>query len=244
MIVPDHQGADYTVVLSWFHRRLKPRTYFEIGTLDGLSLGIADCASIGVDPELRIADGRTICNKPECHLYRATSDSFFDRYNPAAVLGRPIDLAFLDGMHHCEFLLRDFMNIEKHCRKDSVVLLHDCLPVEAGMTARDRAESRPLAPNHQGWWTGDVWRTALALKRYRPDLTIKAFDAPPTGLIAVTGLDPSSRLLGSIYADLIAASFAWNYNPFALFVELGVQSTAAIEADGALEALFPPFPDR
>ena len=41
----------------------------------------------------------------------------------------------------------------------------------------------------------------LALKRYRPDLDIFTIAAAPTGLTVVTGLDPSSRVLGEAYDE-------------------------------------------
>ena len=39
-------------------------------------------------------------------------------------------------MHLYEFALRDFMNIEAHCRPESLVVLHDCLPVDSYMARR------------------------------------------------------------------------------------------------------------
>jgi len=41
------------------------------------------------------------------------------------------------------------------------------------------------------------------LKRYRPDLRIVGYTAPPTGLVLVTNLDPSSRILISDYAEAV-----------------------------------------
>jgi hypothetical protein len=49
--------------------------------------------------------------------------------------------------------------------------------------------------HRKGWWTGDVWRTALALKRFRPGLTMTAIDAKPTGLLIVSGLEPENTVL-------------------------------------------------
>jgi hypothetical protein len=53
------------------------------------------------------------------------------------------------------------------------------------------------------FWTGDVWKTVLALKRYRPDLDIFTIAAAPTGLAIVTGLDPSSRILADAYDEVV-----------------------------------------
>ena len=44
-----------------------------------------------------------------------TSDDFFASHDLAQVLGgRPVDLAYIDGMHQFEFALRDFMNLERY----------------------------------------------------------------------------------------------------------------------------------
>ncbi len=34
------------------------------------------------------------------------------------------------------------------------------------------------------YWTGDVWKLIPILQRYRPDLQLTLFDAPPSGLVA------------------------------------------------------------
>ena len=114
----DHKGTHYGEVMENFHRWLEPASYLEIGTLEGYTLGLARCASIAIDPVFQISHPACIRNKPECHLFQTTSDEFFARQDPTMVLGRPVALAFLDGMHLCEFLLRDFINTEKHCRRE------------------------------------------------------------------------------------------------------------------------------
>jgi hypothetical protein len=239
MIGIDHTGKEYPLVLQDFHEWRKPATYLEIGTLEGNTLQFATCATIAVDPNFQIREAARICNKPECHLFRQTSDDFFAGRDPAAILGAPIEMAFLDGMHHCEFLLRDFMNTEKYCRSDSVIFLHDCLPVEIGMAMRDADKAHVSAPHHAGWWTGDVWRTALALKRIRPELRISAFDAPGTGLIAVTNLDPGSKTLARGYDAIVGWMMTWALDLDPLFAELGVESTDAI---GTAEMMLRRFP--
>ena len=45
--------------------------------------------------------------------------------------GKTLDLAFIDGMHHFEFALRDFINVEKYCSADSIILIHDVYPIDA-----------------------------------------------------------------------------------------------------------------
>ena len=188
---PRHGGTGYLKLLRRLHALKRPKTYLEIGTATGKTLALARCASIAIDPGFRLERDVGEPGKPACHLFETTSDAFFAAQNPIALFGRPIDLAFIDGLHLFEFALRDFMNIEPHCRPDSLIVLHDCLPVDEHMARRDRRDrSRAADAEYPDAWAGDTWKALWILQRYRPDLRIFAFDAPPSGLVVVTRLDP------------------------------------------------------
>lgn len=198
-----HLGVDYLALLSSVHRHLQPQSYLEIGTHTGDSLRLARCASIAIDPKFKITSD-VIGDKPQLHLYQMTSDAFFRGDHVRAHFPEGIDLAFLDGMHLFEYLLRDFINIEKHAHWRSIVVLHDCLPPNIEIAERDY---RPHLRKDEMWriyWTGDVWKLIPILKRYRPDLKLTLFDAPPSGLTMVTGLDPGNRVLEDNYAAILA----------------------------------------
>ncbi len=110
--------------------------------------------------------------------------------------GQPaIDLAFIDGLHLFEQTLRDFINVERHSGPQSVVLVHDCLPVDEISAARHRETA---------FWTGDVWKLVPALQCWRPDLEIRTIAARPSGLAMITHLDPSSRVLADNYEAIVA----------------------------------------
>jgi hypothetical protein len=163
-VLPDHAGHAYVMVLDRLHQVLQPKTYLEVGTFAGVSLSLSRCAAIAVDPEFRITDPAIVAkvlNRPSLSLFQMTSDAFFAEQDPVRLFGRPVDVAFLDGMHRCEFLLRDFMNTERHCRRNSLIALHDCLPVEEAIATRIVGEMKASSPAREPWWTGDVWRTAL-----------------------------------------------------------------------------------
>lgn len=232
--MPDLAGANYYSVLTNLHEMLRPKTYFEIGTLHGDTLALSRCSSLAVDPEFRLEKPELlvrIFDKPRVTFIQAASDDFFAAGDLESLLGGKIDLAFLDGMHRCEFLLRDFINTERHCKRNSVVALHDCLPVETIIAGREPGGGLCLAPHRQGWWTGDVWRAALLLKRFRPDLSITALDASPTGLILITNLDPQSRALHDDYQTFVSTMLGWSLNQIgieALFEELNVESTDTV----------------
>ncbi len=197
-------GESYQKVLGRLHDVLGPKSYLEIGVSTGATLALSHCATIGVDPAFMI-DTPVLGRKPFCGLYQMTSDAFFAAHNPSLIFGGPVELAFLDGLHFFEFLLRDFINTERHAHHNSIICLHDCIPADSHVGRRDD-DDRSLAPQslHEGWWAGDVWKVTAFLMKYRPELQLHAFDAEPTGLIAVTGLDPASTLLADRYFDILA----------------------------------------
>lgn len=237
-----HKGASYFEVLSWFHKNLNPKTYFEIGTLTGSTLRNVECASIAVDPQFQIS-APVIGAKPVLHFYQKTSDDFFHDYDPVEIFSREIDLAFLDGMHWYEFLLRDFMNTEKACRPNSVIVLHDCIPTDLFVARREPEAMRDFVAHvrEPSWWAGDVWKTVAILKEARPDLRIYAFDAPPTGLVCITNLNPSSTVIQENYFELVSrfrdtAKDVENYTRY--YDNLVIQPTKDLEAPSDMARLF------
>jgi hypothetical protein len=176
---------EYLTLLDRVQQHLRPRTYVEIGVRFGTSLQLAlpGTTCVGIDPaaELRYPVPR------RAEVFNMTSDDFFATHDLHEVLGgRPVDVAFIDGMHWFEYALRDFANIEAACAPGSVVFLHDCYPIDEESAARERSTKL---------WSGDVWKTILALRDLRPDLEVVTLDAKPTGLAMVTRLDPTSTVL-------------------------------------------------
>jgi hypothetical protein len=238
-ICNDLTGENYRIVLARIHQELMPKTYFEIGVNNGSSLMLSKCHTIGVDPAYEFADIDTIKSVgqiPILQLFRMRSDDFFFCHSPKKLFGRPVDFAFLDGMHQCEYLMRDFMNIEKHCKKNSIIALHDCLPVESAIAARKPwGEDHAISdPGRRGMWTGDVWRFSRLLKRHRPDLKMVVVDAYATGLVLVTNLDSNCSKLADNYRELQDEMHSWNLNEIGLasyHKEMDVISTSELFGD-------------
>lgn len=239
-VAPRLGGAPYLRLIEAAHRELSPHRYFEIGTQTGRSLALAACRSVAVDPRFLLPEGFAE-SRPHVQLFQATSDAFFKANDLSQVLGGPVDLAFLDGMHRFEFLLRDFMNTEAHCVPGSTILLHDCVPVSTEMVHR-----KPGAPRRAEFdvmpkaWAGDVWKLPLILREHRPDLRLSVFDAAPTGLVFVTGLDPASRVLRERYEEIVAKYMDMDLAEVGLdrfLAAQSVQPTAAALARGALPGL-------
>ena len=192
------KGRPYIQFMSFLLRSFGAESYFEIGTRQGVSLSGQTCKSVAVDPAFAIkAD--PIGQKEICMFFQMASDRFFQKHDLKSLLGGPFSAAFLDGFHVYEYLLRDFINTEKHGRRNSVIFLHDCLPRVAIM-----AERRPRRDGEFKYgWTGDVWKVVPILRKYRPDLKIYALDCPPSGLIMITNLDPASTVLDEKYYEAI-----------------------------------------
>jgi len=210
MIDPDGfipaKGPDYFGLLKAMHDKLQPALYLEIGSRTGNSLAMAQGDFIAVDPTFVLKRFTTFPGQ-QGHLFQITSDAFFES-GFLQTMGRKIDFGFLDGMHHFEFLLRDFMNAERLSAPGATLTLHDCCPYNANMTERDREKVKGRA------WTGDVWKVLVILLKHRSDLQITVYDAAPTGIVSITGLDPESRALDNIYDDLMAQYLDLHMNTF------------------------------
>jgi predicted O-methyltransferase YrrM len=229
--IPPLTGLLYLPALSALHDLLQPRAYLEIGVAEGETLRLARCASIAIDPEMHVAQD-VVGVKPSCLLFQTTSDAFFAQHDPVRLLHRPIDFAFLDGMHWYEYLLRDFANTERCCEPNSVIALHDCVPTDIYMTRRDRWDEtqQRLAPS-PGSWTGDVWKTLLLLRRYRPDLEIHCFDSDGTGLVLITHLNPASQVITTNYDAMVAEIASLSLREYGLrryIVELRLEDASLL----------------
>ena len=198
-------GPGYFDVLSLIHETVRPRTYFEVGVYRGESMMRArpDTRAVGVDPKPQIS-----APLPGHFVVRAeTSDEYFARRDVKEELGGlPIELAFIDGLHYFEQALRDFINIEKHCTRESTILIHDCYPLSRRTADRT---------NWSGFSSGDVWRLILALKKYRPDLRLHTIATPPTGLGLARDLDPDSSVLERNFERIVAEFMEIDYDVLA-----------------------------
>jgi predicted O-methyltransferase YrrM len=187
-------GEDYFRLLERLHAHLRPRNYIEVGVATGKSLRLAAATTrvLGVDPEPRL-------KRPagaNVRIHAETSDDFFAHHDVIAELGgERLDLALIDGLHQFEFALRDFMNLERLCHAHSVILVHDCYPLDERSASRERRTQ---------FWSGDVWRMLVQLVKYRPDLSIHTLATSPTGLGLILNPDPASRVLEQHYARIIA----------------------------------------
>ncbi len=195
-------GPSYRDLLPKIHSLLQPRTYLEIGVADGSSIALArpETRAIGIDPDPKV--DRPL--GPRTEICATTSDQYFATHDVRAEMGGlPVDLAFVDGMHHFEFALRDFMNIERRCSSESTILVHDGYPLSRITAERERRTT---------FWSGDIWRLILLLRKHRPELSVNVIATAPTGLAVIRGLDPDSRVLQERFNEVVREFLAVDYS--------------------------------
>lgn len=189
-------GLKYPRFLAQLHANALFDWYLEIGCRTGTTFAPVRSKTIAVDPFFRV-ETNVIQRKPQLHVFQTTSDDFFAS-GFLARNGIRLSVAFIDGMHLFEYLLRDFMNTEAGSTPQSVIAIHDCLPFDDAMTVRDHTTRTMKA------WTGDVWKLLPILAEYRPDLKVEVLDCHPTGLVLVSNLNPENRDLNAAYDAILA----------------------------------------
>jgi hypothetical protein len=169
----------YIDFLQSLHEALSPRTYLEIGIRSGRSLSLSRCPSVGIDPDFEISHEL----QADVALEQCTSDAYFASLGDSRPFGElPIDLAFIDGLHLVEYVVRDFLNVERFSEWSTVVVVDDIYPRNVDEAARTR---------HTDAWTGDVFKFPYLLETQRKDLVLVRVDTQPTGLLLVFCPDPT-----------------------------------------------------
>lgn len=191
-------ACDYYDLLAEIHTRHTPNVYLEIGVATGKSMALVkqSTTAVGIDPSTAAREMLAYLspeNNPQ--FYRMTSDDFFANQDVEKAMGkRYFDVAFIDGLHHFDQVLRDFINLEKFAGPNSLILIHDCLPIDRRVATKERATL---------FWTGDVWRIIPCLQTVRPDLEIVTLPLPPSGLALVRRMNPASTVLSRHYSDIV-----------------------------------------
>lgn len=147
---------------------MKGENYLEIGVKNGpnfLPIKVHNNGiKIGVDPNFKISKKQIlkslINNKYNINpqYYETTSDEFF-KLN---IKTKYFDCIFIDGLHTYEQSLKDVKNSLDRISEKGVIVLHDCFP--------------PSYEYSHPQWSGDVYKTIIWLKTFRPDLEVFVLD--------------------------------------------------------------------
>jgi glycosyltransferase involved in cell wall biosynthesis len=143
--------------------------YLEIGVEFGYTfLNTHFSLKIGVDPDPK-CDTET--NKL---IIKCNSDDFFLTLDT----NKKFDVIFIDGMHHCENVLRDFNNSIKVLNLKGIILIDDILPLnyneQLKIPIKHYYENGILKYGEE--WTGDVWKFIYhLLKNYNDNIKFSYF---------------------------------------------------------------------
>ncbi len=176
-------GPDYLQVLRWLHETLRPASYLEIGVARGRSLSLAmpPTIALGIDPSPRVDHPW----QTQTRVVSMTSSEFFSRHSLAEFYGgNCFSLALVDGLHQFEQAIDDILNLEVYAQPDSIIAVHDTIPLDEKTASRTRSTE---------FHTGDVWKAVPFLKQFRPDLDMVTVRTGPSGLTLIRCLNPSRK---------------------------------------------------
>lgn len=136
-------------VINYLIQKYDYQTYLELGVQSGYNFKKINCKKkISVDPDNSLHPEMT---------YALPSDDYFAQYS------EPIDIAFLDGLHHADQLERDILNTLDRLTEGGIIVCHDCSP---------QSKESATVPRIQQIWNGDVYKTICKLRSERDDLEI------------------------------------------------------------------------
>ena len=162
---------------------MKPSAYLEIGVGLGCSIGLVEppTVAIGIDPSPRLP----ATPPPNIKIIQTTSDLFFQLFKVEDLVGTTqFSLAFIDGMHLFEQVLEDLFNLEVYAGPESIIAIHDTIPLNAMSASRQCCTP---------FYTGDVWKVIPFLTRLRPDLEVVTVPCAPSGLTLIRGFTAVGR---------------------------------------------------
>lgn len=144
-IIYMHQAQRHDVInfLIQEHKIENPN-YLEIGIQRGITFSqINSTNKTGVDPS-------PINEGIELTTFKMTSDDFFDsiKNNENNI---EYDVIFIDGLHECHQVAKDFINSVKHSKEGSLIIFDDVYP-------HNENEQKIPVSMVQGPCTGDVWK--------------------------------------------------------------------------------------
>lgn len=137
-------------ILNLFASKYNYKSYLEIGVQDSNS----NFKKVEIDNKVSV-DPYPV---NEC-TFIGTSDEYFESITEDT----KFDLIFIDGLHHCEQVLRDIQNSLNYLNEGGTIMVHDCLPM---------SERMQEVEDNGGEWTGDVWKAISILRIERDDLKI------------------------------------------------------------------------
>jgi len=144
----------------------KQDKYLEIGVEYGYTFNNTHFINkVGVDPDPKFDNNAIV---------KLTSDEYFSKIK----MDEKFDAVFIDGMHHCENVVRDFNNSLRHLNNGGIIFIDDCIPLNYNEQLKvpklHYYENGILKYGEE--WTGDVWKFIYyLLLNYSDKINIQYF---------------------------------------------------------------------
>jgi hypothetical protein len=152
-------------------KQLNAKRYLEIGVSKGETFRDVEIAErTGVDPNF-LFDTKEKSNEFTRFVVN-TSDGFFS----TEPLLPPYDVAFIDGLHTFEQVVRDFSNVLLHTHWQSAIIIDDTLPSDVYSAIPDIRSAhrfRKAAGGEGLAWHGDVFKTVFYIHDFWPSLNYR-----------------------------------------------------------------------
>lgn len=208
--------------INFLSKKLAAKRYLEIGVETGITFHQVDCEiKTGVDPHFLFDPSMAygLNQHGSCDYHAISSDLFFRRHKRG---GEPYDIVFIDGLHHFDQVMRDFVNALSFSHPRTVFVIDDTLPCDVFSAMRDQDQAIKLRNQYsQGVisnaWHGDVYLFVLLMPIYFPSYrfrTIMGSGGNPqtvvwldAGLCEVNEWTQSRSLWAS--QNLSACGYAW-----------------------------------
>jgi glycosyltransferase involved in cell wall biosynthesis len=181
--------------------------YLEIGIEHGYTFSNTHFLhKIGVDP-----DPKCDTNITGSEIFKCTSDYYFENIKQS-----DLDVVFIDGMHHCENVLRDFNNSLNKLTKNGVIFIDDCIPLnyneQLKIPIKHFYEKGILKYGEE--WTGDVWKFIYhLLKNYKDKIHFDYFHNE--GYRGIFTLKIKEKFIVDVsYEDLNSYNYFENFNDY------------------------------
>ncbi|HMA52388.1 MAG TPA: class I SAM-dependent methyltransferase [Magnetospirillaceae bacterium] len=177
---------------------LNAHRYIEIGVHEGDTfLNVQIPHRTAVDPQMGPGVGNAQSDSVRCS--HQTSDMFFSQ----DTLSEPYDIAFIDGLHVFEQVVRDFSNVILRTHGRSPILIDDTVPNDVFSSLPNEAAAttfRQMAGLSGGAWHGDVFKTIYYIHDFWQSLDYRTIigSGNPQTLVWRSNKAPRAPRFGSL----------------------------------------------
>jgi len=204
--------------------------YLEIGIEYGYTFSNTHFLhKVGIDPVPKyISTNNQLDTGKFEEIIKLTSDEYFNSINISEDNSDIVsidsddcidmyDVIFIDGMHHCEYVLRDFNNSIKILNKNGLIFIDDCIPLnyneQLKIPLKHYYENGILKYGED--WTGDVWKFVYhLLLNYKDKFTFKYFhNMDYRGIICIK-INQTFEVTVTNYDEINNYSYFEHYNNY------------------------------